>query len=647
MFVNFFTNNEDFQRMVMNLNPSITDFSIFSDPDKLEEFLTEAGYGDSFGSSIDSSQLIFEDGQFVSDDSYGEDNQAFAGMFNDLLQDNTVMNIVDVDSNGSLSMEEINDFLDAVEDLDGMNQDISVYDVVSALNSIQDGTFASEESNETPDLEDSVVPIEESHKPERAKDTGRTGGRNGSKNGGSSIDVGESSSSNAAESVSIDQLQSDLKIAQKKVTDAQAGNTDAIKSAQEDCDAKKLAYEQALENDENISDDLLARQQENQANIDSQTAVVNEVKVKISENEDAITSQQATITSDKSDIDAIKKSISDLKSQTSEDPAVKKDIADKLSAANSRLTSAEGKLKEDEQKLKELEETKTQLEKTLTDEEETLAGYETTRGEIEAEILANCAPETQAALDAFKAAEEKVKSVQETEIANAKQEEKDIQAKIDKLNAEINAQNAKNIEKEFSINSLGNPEQLYKNMGLDEKGLNYDVFLMALEGYENLTDEQKATGYLGIFDTTQSSNKERYYLLDLNNFELVGQSVMKIGSGNMDNIKTANKHGSHATLSGFEQVGKEYYSNSMGKKALRLIGLEEGINDNAYEKGTVVHYTVNEHTWGCKGFPPVRTNGRIDKEATYEYMRDMFPTGAIIFTYPTDDRYSEYSDLVA
>ena len=64
-----------------------------------------------------------------------------------------------------------------------------------------------------------------------------------------------------------------------------------------------------LENDENISDDLLARQQENQANIDSQTAVVNEVKVKISENEDAITSQQATITSDKSDIDAIKKAV--------------------------------------------------------------------------------------------------------------------------------------------------------------------------------------------------------------------------------------------------------------------------------------------------------------------------------------------------
>ena len=94
-------------------------------------------------------------------------------------------------------------------------------------------------------------------------------------------------------------------------------------------------------------------------------------------------------------------------------------------------------------------------------------------------------------------------------------------------------------------------------------------------------------------------------------------------------------------------VGSEYYSNSMEKRALRLIGLEEGINDNAMSKGTVVHYTVNDHTWGCKGFPPVRTNGRIDRDATYELMRELFPENAIIYTHPTDERYWDMSELYA
>ena len=250
-------------------------------------------------------------------------------------------------------------------------------------------------------------------------------------------------------------------------------------------------------------------------------------------------------------------------------------------------------------------------------------------------------------MDAFKAAEENVKAVKEAEIAAAKAEQTKAQTELNEINEQINVKSAEKTEKEFSVNSLDNPEQLYKTMGLEEKGLNYEVFLKAIEGYNNLTDEQKATGYLGIFDTTQASDKERYYLLDLNNFELLGQSVMKTGSGNMDNVVSANKHGSHATLSGFEQVGSEYYSSSMEKKALRLIGLEDGINDNAEAKGTVVHYTVSEHTWGCKGFPPVKTNGKIDKDATYDMMRDLFPTGAIVYTYPTDERYWELSDLYA
>jgi hypothetical protein len=122
---------------------------------------------------------------------------------------------------------------------------------------------------------------------------------------------------------------------------------------------------------------------------------------------------------------------------------------------------------------------------------------------------------------------------------------------------------------------------------------------------------------------------------------------MKTGSGNMGNNETANRLGSGATLSGFEMIGEEYYSTKMGKKALKIIGLEEGINDNSMYKGTVFHYTQYNHTLGCLGFPPVKySNGSVNKEATYARMRELAPTGTIVYVQPTDPDYKKKSKLL-
>ena len=64
----------------------------------------------------------------------------------------------------------------------------------------------------------------------------------------------------------------------------------------------------------------------------------------------------------------------------------------------------------------------------------------------------------------------------------AKAEESAAQAKLDELNSAINTQSAKSIGKEFSVNSLGNPEKLFESMGLDKKGLNYEFFVNLTNG---------------------------------------------------------------------------------------------------------------------------------------------------------------------
>lgn len=189
-------------------------------------------------------------------------------------------------------------------------------------------------------------------------------------------------------------------------------------------------------------------------------------------------------------------------------------------------------------------------------------------------------------------------------------------------------------------------KKLYEFMNLESQGLSFEVFGLAIEGYNKLPD--KGNGCLGIFDTTQESNKDRYYLLDLNTGSLIGRSVLKTGSGDMSNVSGANKPNSHATLSGFMKVGEEYYSSGKNRQSMRLNGLEKNINDNARTKAVVVHHVKpgQDKTWGCLGYSPVlNKDGQIDYNATYTKMRKLFPENTIIFTQPCRNSVDQYRSL--
>ncbi len=645
MFVNFIQQSETLKRLLFNYHPELNEdnISLYSSAE-LQDFLSDVIVGDTF---VSSSDISYDNGEIVFSEELQDGDANFTNLLNDFLQNDDVKNIVDVDGSGTLGIDEINDFLAAVEALDQNSEDISMNDMFSAIQSIENGTFAdlfTEETNETPEVEN-VNANNNVDKARKSDGSGRGDSSDSSDTGASNEDI---STMPFEKLEPLKETQEGVvKTAKEKLDAAYAGETDAIKSAQADYDSKKQAYEEALANDESVSAELKAQQQENQTNIENQKNTINDLKSNIDSKDNEISSKKAEISTGESNISGLKNAISKLESQTSDDSEVQDEIESQLRAAKGKLETAQTKLETDKAALIQLEADKADLEAKLQEEEGNLVPLEDEKADIEASILLNCSDATKTALEAFQAAEKNLDSVKANEIANAKAELASAQSKLDEINAAYNEKNVKHVEKEHAVNDFGNVEQLYKNMGLDEKGLNFEVFASAIEGYSNLTEEQRASGFLGIFDTTQGSNDDRYYLLNLNTFELVGQSELKTGSGNMDNIVTANKHNSHATLSGFEMVGSEYYSNSMEKRALRLIGLEEGINDNAMSKGTVVHYTVNNNTWGCKGFPPVRTNGRIDKEATYELMRELFPENAIIYTHPTDERYWDMSELYA
>lgn len=201
--------------------------------------------------------------------------------------------------------------------------------------------------------------------------------------------------------------------------------------------------------------------------------------------------------------------------------------------------------------------------------------------------------------------------------------------------------------KVFSASELANAQKLYEEIGLKEKGLSLQVFARAIQGYNNLSDQ--GNGYLGILDTTQGHNDQRYYLIDLKNKKFIGQSAIRLGSGKqgkMDDCVRANTPGSGETLTGFEKIKGEYISpRKKWRIGIRLDGLETGINNNALKKAAVAHYTTGNSSLGCKAITPIYKNGKVDTEATYAKLRKLFPQGGIIFTYPKDERYWSKSKL--
>lgn len=418
------------------------------------------------------------------------------------------------------------------------------------------------------------------------------------------------------------------------------GSDATLAALKENVTTAEEQYQNMLEQ---VAPELAEKYKTAKDNLDQHNQAIADKEVDINKTQSDIDSLTASIANLDSNIAAYNAAIADLEAARGQENAPD-DLESKISEARNKLQAAQTKRDEEQQKLDAANEKLNTLKGELSELQNQTAEKEQAVQTVQEEIdklnnsdLTNLKTAVTEAQNAYDTKQAEMKTSAQKAIETS-------QAEVNKIQSALNDRQAKDIQKDYSVLDVKNAEKIYEALGLEAQGLNKDVFMLAMEGYNNLED--KGNGYLGIFDTTQSADKERYYLLNLNTFELVGRSVLKTGSGNMDNIQTANRDGSHATLSGFEMVGSEYYSSSMGKNAMRLIGLEDGINDNALAKGTVVHYTTNNSTWGCKGFTPVMKNGRIDQNATEEKMHRLFPEGAIIFTNPTDSRYRDFSALV-
>ena len=132
---------------------------------------------------------------------------------------------------------------------------------------------------------------------------------------------------------------------------------------------------------------------------------------------------------------------------------------------------------------------------------------------------------------------------------------------------------------------------LYEEIGLEKAGLNLEVFNKAMVGYLNLVHagEIKNKNVLTIADFDKHSSQKRLWVIDLSARKILHQSLVAHGKNSGWDMAESfsNVLGSEMSSVGF-YLTKDTYTGKHGL-SLKLAGLDEGYNKNAYDRNVVVH----------------------------------------------------------
>ncbi len=171
------------------------------------------------------------------------------------------------------------------------------------------------------------------------------------------------------------------------------------------------------------------------------------------------------------------------------------------------------------------------------------------------------------------------------------------------------------------------PLNVYDSLKLEKLGLSRQAYDFALKGFNYLSAKGKVINntIISIADFSEASNKKRFFIIDLKNYKILFNTYVAHGqnSGKEYANSFSNKHESLQSSPGF-YVTKETYYGSKGF-SLRLEGEEQGINDNALNRGIVMHAApyVNKElaqgrgfigrSWGCPALAPELNQAIINK----------------------------------
>ena len=297
--------------------------------------------------------------------------------------------------------------------------------------------------------------------------TGSSGGVSGvGATGGTSSTGSTSSNSQAAaetpDEMNMEQLKAEqtekqtaVDNASNEVAKVQSGENAEVQAAIEDRDAKEEAYEKALEEDDQVSEELKERQKENQEKITEKEEQISEKEQAITEAENEIYNLDNEITNLNSKLSAYEASLSQIPAKTEDNESQHADIDAKKAELEGLISDTKSQIESKEEDKAETEDKKAQDEDDLEEYNKELKDLEEERDEIEQEILDTCSPETKQKLQEFQEARENVETVKAEQLELAQNNLEQARQELDEVNASINELESMQLQLEHRVGSEG------------------------------------------------------------------------------------------------------------------------------------------------------------------------------------------------
>jgi hypothetical protein len=191
---------------------------------------------------------------------------------------------------------------------------------------------------------------------------------------------------------------------------------------------------------------------------------------------------------------------------------------------------------------------------------------------------------------------------------------------------------------------------VYDSLDLEKIGLRKEVFDCAMTGFNNLKQNGRLANdqVISIADLSKSSCKKRLFVIDLKNCKLLFNTYVAHGmnSGQEYARQFSNMPESNKSSLGFYETADTY--NGKHGYSLHLVGMERGINDNAYKRDIVIHAAdyVNENFISAKGFLGRSQGCPALPEKQHKQIIDKIKNGTCLFIFGEDRNHLRRSALL-
>ncbi|GAA4504557.1 murein L,D-transpeptidase catalytic domain family protein [Hymenobacter ginsengisoli] len=187
--------------------------------------------------------------------------------------------------------------------------------------------------------------------------------------------------------------------------------------------------------------------------------------------------------------------------------------------------------------------------------------------------------------------------------------------------------------------------ETYNRLGAEQQGLRFEVFQKAMTGYLNLRETGHLAAdqqHLTVVDFDLPSTEKRLWVLDLANDKIVFHTLVAHGHNSGENgaSQFSNTNESNMSSLGFYVTGSEYEGKH--GHSLRLQGLDEGFNTNAFARSIVMHGA----DYVSESF--IKQNGRLGRSLgcpalpldQYAQIIDAVQGGSCLFLNKSDAGYT-------